>query len=102
MKPMQKYLKSAFLLLTSRGRLHWLQKEVRLYESLFQIWSFLTPKTQDGNGQNAKSRLQMSVHNPKGAPSIIYTVYVIYLWTIFRAQLSIESEIGGDQVYCFY
>ena len=28
LKPMQKCLKPAFLQLTSRGRLHWLQKEV--------------------------------------------------------------------------
>ena len=33
---MWKCLKSAFLLLTCRGRLHWLQKEVSLYESQWQ------------------------------------------------------------------
>ena len=31
---MQKCLKPAFSLTASRGRLHWLQKEVRLYKSL--------------------------------------------------------------------
>ena len=33
MKPIQKCLNPALLLLTNRGRLHWLQKEVSLYES---------------------------------------------------------------------
>ena len=33
MKPMWECFKAAFFLLTCRGRLHWLQKEVCLYES---------------------------------------------------------------------
>lgn len=31
-----KYLETAFLLMTSRGRCHWLQKEVRFYVSLWE------------------------------------------------------------------
>ena len=36
MKPMQKCFKPAFFLLSSRGQLDWLQKEVHLYESQYK------------------------------------------------------------------
>ena len=46
---------------------------------LFQIWSLLAPKSQDGDGQNANLRLQ--VDSQMGgfttAPSIIYADYVM-------------------------
>ena len=35
-KPMQKYLNPVFLLLTCRGQLYWLQKEVHLYEIQYE------------------------------------------------------------------
>ena len=36
---------------------------------LVQIWSPMAPENQDGDSQNANSRLQ------NGSPPIIYTVY---------------------------
>ena len=56
----------------------WLQlaNQAQLH-SLFQIWSLLAPKKQDGGGQNANWRLQSSSPQTKPALSIIYTLCFI-------------------------